>query len=73
MRELKQDWRDIFSAFRVAFDPKKMLLGFVGVFLSLLWIWVVLQGMSAWYPKGPDIFLRGMLFWTDLSGEAGRA
>jgi len=73
MRELKQNWQDVFSAFRVAFDPKKMLLGFVGVFLSLLWIWVVLQGMSAWYPKGPDIFLRGMLFWTDLSGEGGHA
>ena len=44
MRELKQDWRDIFCGFRVALDIKKMFLGFLAVVLSLVlvvaWLWV---------------------------------
>jgi len=35
MRELKQDWRDIFQSGRVACDPKKMLLGLVWGYLTL--------------------------------------
>ena len=36
MRELKQDWRDIFCSFGIALDPKKMLLGFVATTMSIL-------------------------------------
>lgn len=36
MRELRQDWRDIFGSFRVAFDVWKLLLGFVGVVVTVL-------------------------------------
>lgn len=47
MRELKQDWRDIFCGFRVALDIKKMFLGFLAVVLSMLlivgWLWVAEQ------------------------------
>ena len=25
------DWRDIFRAFKMAFDPKKMFLGYIGL------------------------------------------
>ena len=39
MRELKQDWRDIFGSFRVAFDVWKLVLGFAGVVLTLLVLW----------------------------------
>jgi hypothetical protein len=38
MRELKQDWRDIFLAFRIARDPRKVLLGTAGVILSLVFV-----------------------------------
>ncbi|MBM4084863.1 MAG: hypothetical protein FJ272_08755 [Planctomycetes bacterium] len=36
MRELKQDWRDLFLGFRIALDAKKILLGAAGVALSVL-------------------------------------
>ncbi len=39
MRELKQDWRDIFGSFRVAFDVWKLLLGFFGVIITFLVLW----------------------------------
>ena len=39
MRELKQDWRDIFGSFRVAFDVWKLLLGFLGVVTTVLVLW----------------------------------
>ena len=41
MRELKQDWRDIFLAFRIARDPRKVLLGAAGVILSLVLVLVL--------------------------------
>ena len=36
MEEIKKDWRDIFRAFRMAFDPKKLLLGFGGVIVTIV-------------------------------------
>ena len=39
MRELKQDWRDIFGSFRVAFDVWKLLLAFCGVVVTFLVLW----------------------------------
>lgn len=39
MRELKQDWRDIFGSFRVAFDVWKLLLGLFGVVITCLVLW----------------------------------
>ena len=30
-KTVKHDWRDIFRAFKMAFDPKKMLLGYIGI------------------------------------------
>jgi len=38
MRELRQDWRDIFLGFRIALDAKKIILGAAGLVLSLAWI-----------------------------------
>lgn len=42
MRELKKDWRDIFCGFRIALDPKKMLLGLIWAFWFLLVVMVTL-------------------------------
>jgi len=35
MRELKGEWRDLFNGFSVALDLKKLMIGFIGVVLSL--------------------------------------
>ena len=47
MRELKQDWRDIFQGFRIALDPKKMLLGLVWGFLTIFILGVVILQFSS--------------------------
>ncbi len=36
MEEIKKDWRDIFRAFRMAFDPKKVILAFSGVVTTVI-------------------------------------
>lgn len=36
-RTIRHDWRDIFRAFKMAFDPKKMFLGYLGILASLVW------------------------------------
>jgi len=41
MRELKQDWRDVFLAFRIARDPRKVLLGAAGAILSVAWVYLL--------------------------------
>lgn len=46
MRELKQDWRDLFGGFKVAFDIWKLVLAFLGLAISILCIW----GMSQMPP-----------------------
>lgn len=70
MRELRQNWLDIFSAFRIAMDPKKILLGFVGVFLSVALLWIILFALPM-FPQGADKFLNGVMFWTDLGYDGG--
>ena len=42
MRELRQNWYDLFHAFRIALDPKKMLLGFVGLLISFVVLVILL-------------------------------
>lgn len=41
------DWRDIFRAFKMAFDPKKMFLGYIGLLASLVWCVVAVSFFSA--------------------------
>src|SRR3989338_4416131 len=41
------DWRDIFRAFKMAFDPKKMFLGYIGLLASLVWCVVAVAFFSA--------------------------
>jgi hypothetical protein len=54
MRELKQDWRDIFLAFRIARDPRKVLLGAAGVILSLVFVLVL-----TWALHGINVIREG--------------
>lgn len=44
---VKHDWRDIFRAFKMAFDPKKMSLGYAGLLASLAWCVIVVAFFSA--------------------------
>lgn len=52
MRELRQNWLDIFSAFRIAIDPKKMMLGFVGGLVSLAVVFGLLYLFRSVFPNG---------------------
>ena len=42
MREHKQNWRDIFSCFRVALDVRKIVLGTLGIYISILVIYLLM-------------------------------
>ncbi len=53
MRELKQDWRDVFGSFRVAFDVWKLVFAFAGVVVTLLVLWG-LGNISTDAPTGSD-------------------
>lgn len=64
MRELRGDLRDLFHAFRIALDPGKMMLGLVGLIVSVVGVAVVAYG-------GARIGLRGHE-WTDFTGACGR-
>ncbi len=46
MLEHKQSWRDIFSCFRLALDARKIVLGTLGVYVSLLVIYLLLLASS---------------------------
>lgn len=64
MEEIKKDWRDIFRAFKMAFDPKKLLLGVSGVGISL----VALAVLTAIFKRigliglGPKSIVNDVLF-----------
>ncbi|MDN3514799.1 MAG: hypothetical protein NG747_10410 [Candidatus Brocadia sp.] len=46
-KTVRHDWRDIFRAFKMAFDPKKMFLGYAGLLASLAWCVVTVAFFSA--------------------------
>lgn len=46
-KTVMHDWRDIFRAFKMAFDPKKMVLGYAGLLASLAWCSVAVAFFSA--------------------------
>lgn len=46
-KTVKHDWRDIFRAFKMAFDPKKMLLGYIGILSSLIWCTITVVFFSS--------------------------
>ncbi len=52
MRELRQNWFDIFYAFRIALDPKKMMLGFAGILLSAVILLLLALAFQCVLPNG---------------------
>ena len=46
-KTIRHDWRDIFHALKMAFDPKKMFLGYAGILASLIWCVVSVTFFSA--------------------------
>ncbi|WKZ19707.1 MAG: hypothetical protein QY310_03890 [Candidatus Jettenia sp. CY-1] len=47
VKTIRHDWRDIFRAFKMAFDPKKMFLGYSALLASLFWCTIVVALFSA--------------------------
>ncbi len=62
-KTVRNDWRDIFRAFKMAFDPKKMFLGYAGLLISLAWCTVVVTFFSAvkMIDASPAIFVKLVL------------
>ncbi|MCI0342581.1 MAG: hypothetical protein L0216_15800 [Planctomycetales bacterium] len=54
MRELRGDYRDLFLGFRVALDPRKMLLGLAGLLFSLLGVGAILGIGASSGMDGPE-------------------
>ena len=46
-KTIKHDWRDIFRAFKMAFDPRKMFLGYAGLLASVVWCIAAVSFFSA--------------------------
>lgn len=68
MREIKKDWRDIFRAFRMALDPKKLTLGLGGVVSSIILI-VIVTGIFKYLGLinlGPKAVIKWALFSSYL-------
>ncbi len=46
MRVIRQDWRDLFGGFKIAFDVWKLVLAFLGLGVTVLCLWAM-QSMPA--------------------------
>ena len=60
VKAIKHDWRDIFRAFKMAFDPKKIFLGYAGILASIVWCIVVVTFFSVfkWITTNPCLFIK---------------
>ena len=47
MRELKGNWKDILASFKLAFDPAKVLLAFIGFALTIAGI-LIIKALASW-------------------------
>ena len=64
MRELRQDWRDIFNGFRVALCFGKLLNAFLGIALTIAFFWLVYalnEANFVWYIIVMSAFVGGLL------------
>ena len=62
MRSHHNSWLDVFAGFRIAFSMKKILLGTLGLYVTLIVLIGLLYAVSPWWPDGPaqlDAFLKG--------------
>lgn len=46
-KTINHDWRDILRAFKMSFDPKKVLFGYFGLLASMAWCLVVISFFSS--------------------------
>ena len=67
MRELKQNWQDIFHGFRIALDFKKIMLGFVGTVSSVVVVGAIL-GLFALITNWPNQYGSWLEFLGSFSG-----
>ncbi|MGR3220342.1 MAG: hypothetical protein ACUZ8H_11085 [Candidatus Anammoxibacter sp.] len=68
MEAIKKDWSDIFRAFRMAFDPKKLILGFVGV-VATFFVVTVLAGIFnrlGFIDSAPKSLINNLFFSSNL-------
>ena len=68
MEDTRKDWRDIFRAFRMAFDPKKLILGFIGV-ISTFFAIVILAGIFnrlGFISSTPKSLINDLFFTSNL-------
>lgn len=68
MEEIKKSWVDIFRAFRMAFDPKKLMLAFGGIIASIVSL-MILTGICKHFGLisiGPKSVISSTLFFSNL-------
>lgn len=51
MRTHRENWRDIALTFRIAMDPRKVVLGTVGVLMTLVVLMALTIVVSGWWPE----------------------
>jgi len=54
MRKHKQSWLDIFSGFRVALDARKIILGTLGAYVTIILMLSLLRLAAYWWPEAAE-------------------
>lgn len=75
MTNHKQNWLDIFSGFRIAFDARKIILGTVGMLVTILVVLGLLHLAGSWYPQAQAtgaVLLRDPLIYFRVFAEVFR-
>ena len=60
MRTHRQNWLDIFSGFRVALDARKIILGTLGAYVTIVVVLGLLAVAGHWW-AGAQVFMMGLL------------
>ena len=68
MRELRQDWRDLFLGFKLARDAKRLIIAFCGVLVG-----VILLALVKAVPVWLSLTVIGVLVWGAASYRVAKA
>jgi len=68
MRELRQDWRDLFLGFKLARDAKRLITAFCGVLLG-----VILLALVEFAPLWVSLAVIGVLVWGAASYRVAKS
>ena len=60
MRTHRENWRDIALTFRIAMDPRKIVLGTVGVLMTMIVLMALTIIVSGWWPEAHATLQRVM-------------